>query len=149
MHSNKLTEWNEYYAKEVRERHKGLFLFNIKNEATPWPWTNFPKRTTETALARLRSGHAGVAQHLFRFQLVQSPLCTCGELETISHYVLLCPVYNIQRNNLKRNLLNEGIKDPLSLKLLLGGSTHGVKKQMDITNMMSIFIEETKKMYIL
>ena len=77
-------KWNEDYTREVREKQKGLFLFNIRNKVAPWPWTSFHKRATETALARLRTGHAGIAQHLFRFQLTQSPLCACGEVETIS-----------------------------------------------------------------
>ena len=149
IQKNKLLKWNEDYTKEVRERQKKLFLFDIKKEAASWPWTDFPRRAVETTLARLRTGHAGVAQYLFRFQLTQSPLCSCGEIETISHYLLICPVHDIPRNNLKRNLENEGIKDTLSLKLLLGGSNQDTKKQVEIIRLMSIFIEDTGKLYIL
>ena len=64
-------------------------------------------------------GHAGVAQHLFRFQLPPTPLCDCGEIESIKHYLIDCKLHEISRNVLIKSL--ENIECDLTVKLLLGG----------------------------
>ena len=44
-------------------------------------------------MAKLRIGHIGLNQHLFRFQLVDSPLCECGEVETRENLLMHCIQY--------------------------------------------------------
>ena len=43
--------------------------------------------------ARLRT-ECALNQHLFRKNIVASPLCQCGLQETNTHYFLFCPRYN-------------------------------------------------------
>ena len=48
---------------------------------------------------RLRLGLSHLSSHLFTYNLINDPTCRfCGvESETISHYLLRCPTYHVQR----------------------------------------------------
>jgi hypothetical protein len=47
--------------------------------------------------ARIRMGCSALNSDLFRKNIVNSPHCTCGAIETPTHYLLNCPHYNIPR----------------------------------------------------
>ena len=74
-----------------------------------------------------------------------SPYCTCGEIESVAHYLLTCVRYQNQRETLKNSLLEANITNPLTIKLLLGGEELPVEKQKIITNIMEIFLYGTDK----
>ena len=66
-------------------RKQNLHLGEIKPVIEKWPWTNTQSRQIEVAMSRLRLGHVGLNQHLHRFNMAESPLCsTCGVPETVS-----------------------------------------------------------------
>ena len=49
----------------------------------------------------LRLGMSQLSAHLFPFGFVESPRCSCGVThETVSHYLLDCPLYAAQRERL-------------------------------------------------
>ena len=52
--------------------------------------------------------------------MAPDPLCSCGEVETIEHYLLLCPNFTAQRQILSNELLNLGITN-LSVQTTLEG----------------------------
>ena len=66
--------------------------------------------------ARLRMNCSFLKYHLYLKNLEPDPLCSCGEVESTSHYLLYCPNYLLQRQCLVTKV---GI--PLSLNLLLFG----------------------------
>jgi hypothetical protein len=43
--------------------------------------------------------HSDLNSDLFRKNIVNSPRCTCGAIETPTHYLLNCPHYNIPRQS--------------------------------------------------
>src|SRR5271155_3419445 len=57
-------------------------------------------------LTQLRTNHVPLQAYLYRFKLVNSPICPqCNEHpETVVHYLIYCSKYTNQRNGLKRNL---------------------------------------------
>ena len=60
------------------------------------------RRNTAT-LVRLRTGHCSLNNYLNRFRITESPECQCGHTtETVRHYVMECPLYNNQRNELQK-----------------------------------------------
>ena len=68
--------------------------------------------------ARLRNRCSSLNHHLYVKKIVQSPLCTCGSVESTEHFFLQCPNYvNI------RNQLNLTINDitRVSLRTILYG----------------------------
>ena len=48
--------------------------------------------------ARLRMNSSALNSHLFARNIVDSPNCTCGQIETTSHFLLYCNKYNDLRN---------------------------------------------------
>ncbi len=71
--------------------------------------------------ARLRMDSSSLNSHLFLRNLVDSPNCRCGDVETNSHFLLSCPLYT----NLRQELLDSVSVLPVQVntKTLLFGST--------------------------
>jgi hypothetical protein len=90
-HDRVQISWNQSWLDNVNNSGKGHFLKLIKNQVGFWPWAHNNKRTVETPLAWLHTGHAGVSTHLACFKLCDSPLCSCGSPEKIEHLLLHCP----------------------------------------------------------
>jgi hypothetical protein len=44
-------------------------------------------------------------EHLYIKNIIDSPNCFCGEIESTHHYLFKCPKYTRQRNSLFRKLL--------------------------------------------
>ena len=64
-------------------------------------------RKQTSLLVQLRTGHIGLNSHLFRIRCAESPSCPhCGGItvETIKHFLLLCPKYAQERHILRRQL---------------------------------------------
>ena len=73
---------------------------SIQPSIAPKPWffnpvfRKFGKRAT-SVLIRLRLGHTCSPVRLFKFRLIDSPTCHCGEDEgTIEHIFFHCPLNN-------------------------------------------------------
>ena len=69
--------------------------------------------------ARIRMGCSALNSDLFRKNIVNSPRCTCGAIETPTHYLLNCPNYIMPR---QRHTFGLNLPIPLSTELLLVGS---------------------------
>jgi len=74
-----------------RHTQKGVKLYKAINT-----------RHNVAQLARLCSGHCSLNQYLFRFHHADSPYCECDNqtIETVQHYLLRCPRYEMQRARL-------------------------------------------------
>ena len=70
--------------------------------------------------ARLRMNSSSLNSHLFIRNLVESPNCRCGGLETNSHFLLSCPIYTIIRQELLTSL--SGLPLQIDSNILLFGS---------------------------
>lgn len=106
--------WRENTENTQTGRHMSRYLDQI----TGSPWLKIKERKIETALTRLRIGHAGVNQHLHRFKMRDSPMCdSCGIPETINHFIMECPEYLAERD-IMRNLF-ESLDVVFSIKNVL------------------------------
>ena len=54
-------------------------------------------RQAQILHTRLRLGCSSLNHDLFRKSISQTPHCSCGEIETTSHYLLSCRIYQRQR----------------------------------------------------
>lgn len=71
------------------------------------------KRSIITSISRLRSGHCNSKALLFRFGMVDSPMCYCGRsTKNISRIFLSCPRYEEARNKLLIRLRDLDIPFP-------------------------------------
>lgn len=68
---------------------------------------------------RLRLGSSSLNEHLYVRNLVDSPNCTCGQVETSSHFLLNCTKYDTIREEL---ILSIPFSIPIDSHLLLFGS---------------------------
>ena len=128
----------------VRNKNIGRHLKQIKEKIEYWEHANITDRLVETAITKLRVGHVGLKQCMFRFQLADSPLCACGEVETIQHYVLECPQFNRQRQLMCNSIRALDLKgSDITLKLLLGGSNCDKYAQKLIMKYLGIYLRNT------
>ena len=81
-----------------------LFKRRIKDKygyKCPPPHYYSGLRAASILHTRLRLGMSQLSAHLFPFGFVESPRCSCGvKLETVPHYLLVCPLYAAQRERL-------------------------------------------------
>lgn len=74
----------------------------------------FLDRRHVSTIMRMRTGHCLTGEHLHRIKIKESPLCECGEIDSLNHIFFECPI-----NELKDlNLYKEFIKLKFSLSQL-------------------------------
>jgi ribonuclease HI len=101
---------------------KGMFLRGIRDHVGGHHLPQFRSRRTEIVLNRMRMGHVGVNAYLHRFHMDDTGMCPnagCNLQETIEHYMLHCPSSQLPRTRLRFKLNSRGIREDLTLKLLL------------------------------
>jgi hypothetical protein len=123
----------------------GNRLFGIKDHISYWSWSSHKERVVETALAKLRIGHVGVNKHLFRFELSTSNICSCGQIDSVEHYMLQCPKYVLSRTRYFLEL--ENLKVPMTIKNILGGGEYPEKKQNIIINETLKYLKDTERIW--
>ena len=97
--------WSRNWKTNVILTNKGKILSGLQNEIKNNSWFSLNSRKVESAITRLRIGHAGVGAHLHRFEMQDDPLCDrCLTAETIDHILLRCPKHGLQREKLWRAL---------------------------------------------
>ena len=58
---------------------------------------NYGSRIAQVLHARLRMSSSSLNEHLFRKNLTDSNLCSCGEIESNKHFLLECWNYTLLR----------------------------------------------------
>jgi ribonuclease HI len=137
--------WQRVWRNSVLYHNKGKFLTNIKECVAYWPWASNKIRVIETVMSRLRLGHAGVKQHLLRFNISNDDKCECREVETITHFLLECPIYSIIRRNMKTDLTKLGVT--INLKNILGGGNYSCSIQQEIIEIIGNYLFQTGRIY--
>ena len=145
--SNLIYKWQNDWLQLVNTSNKGKFIINVRNKIGYWPWSSHSNRRVETALCRLRIGHAGLNKHLNRFNLSETSLCECGEEETISHYFLTCQLNDRQRSEMINSL--NYLHVPLLLTNILGGGNYDCMIQCEIINITAKYLCDTSKISII
>ena len=126
-----LDEWRCRWRASVAALGKGEFLSSILERPRFRVWFSLPSRRMSCVVSRLRMGHVGVLQHLYRFNLSDSDLCTvCAVPETVRHFLLDCPRYSRSRIVLRSTLSSVGVDCTLSNVLGCGDHSEAVKRQL-------------------
>ena len=95
----------------------------VKSPAVRIPSYYINQQTTRMGQiyhTRLRLGCSSLKHDLFRRDLIESPNCTCGQVETTSHFLIDCPHYDVFRNRFLANL-----PCPLQADILTDGLPDG------------------------
>lgn len=109
---------NDYWCNKWKESvvlsGKGTFLRGIRDELGRRNWGNI-SRHMECMITRLRIGHAGVGNHMYRFNMRETPICLeCGVDDTIEHFLMKCRSHNNEREELRKSLQELCIQCTLS-----------------------------------
>ena len=59
-------------------------------------------RLTQILHARLRMRSSSLNEHLYIKNIIDSPNCFCGEIESTHHYLFKCPKYTRQRKSFSK-----------------------------------------------
>lgn len=138
--------WQQYWDNMLQATNTGNFLKSIKNNIQYWGWANNKSRILETSLSKLRVGHVGLAQHLHRFGMKDSPFCQCGEIETIKHFMIDCNLYVQFRDQMKIDLQSLNLNMVFDLKLLLGGADCSEREQKQIVKLVGRYLTQTGRL---
>ena len=83
---------------------------------------DFPSKEYFSLLIQLRTGYCRLNSYKHRTgQSTVEPICTCGDIETVSHYLLECPEYEHYREQMLKDISSVGLRN-INLTTLLGRS---------------------------
>lgn len=96
---------------------------------------------------RLRTECSALNQHLFRRNLIPSPNCTCGEVESNKHFLLACPRFNLIRVEMLSKIRQFIPSDILvTTRLLLQGDSNiSVENNIRVFKEVQTFIVKTNR----
>ena len=104
-------EWEGVWEKDItiaRHLHRIIKRKHINKGMDVY--NSIYERRNIAIIARLRTGHCSLNQHLHLIGKLDSPLCECSDTpESVDHYLLYCIKYDQQRAKLQRNVGVGGI----------------------------------------
>nr|CAI5833777.1 unnamed protein product [Callosobruchus analis] len=87
---------------------------------TPWhakyPYIN---RRHVTTIIRMRTGHCATNQHLYKIGMKDTPLCHCGEVQTLNHLFLECLIYKNSNADIYNICKDINITLPTDMQIIL------------------------------
>ena len=118
-----VNEWNRLPADIRNSDNASIFRGKLRQEAeTPPIWCSSGDRKIAVVHAKLRMLCSPINDHLYsHIHVIDSPQCHCGNpRENNRHFLLDCPLYQIERRQMMIDLL--ALKFPISLNSILFGN---------------------------
>ena len=140
FHKNMLKFWSE--------NKTTLYIGEVIGDMKQWYFRTTGNRRLDVLMARFRSGCVGLQGYLYKIKQIQSPYCPhCpGQVETIKHYICLCPQYKYFRIEFANKLQSFGVKiDEFSLSDLFTGSGIPTSKYVKILFAFGEYVDNTCK----
>lgn len=139
------TLWNDHWRDQVEVSGTGLFLRGLSTKPRFRTWASgFPRRVLST-MSRLRIGHVGVAGHLHRFNLCDSPLClVCSVVDTVGHFLMDCSQYDAARALMLSVFVALGI--PFTLQNVLGCGNFAERTEKILLRALSVYLCSTGRL---
>ena len=138
-----ISEWNTF-PENVRTSDLSSFknyLNGNKNVIPPYFYTGH--RKAQTLHTRLRTNCSALNLSLFQKNIVESPLCSCGDIESTDHFLLRCHLYDIIRTELLNRI---GNLCTITIKILLFGNPNlSNEVNTEIFEAVQIFIIKSKR----
>ena len=83
--------------------------------------------------------------HLYLRSLRDDDRCQCGQAETVKHFLLECPVYENQREEMRIELETVGLQRPDTTDLLYGTNFLTKAANEEIFYIVQNYIRRTKR----
>ena len=100
----------------------GRFLYTFKPLVDGKLYLDLPSKDLFPIIHQLRTGYCKLNEYRFKVNQCESLECDCGEIETVQHFLLECPLYEEERDQLLKNLFSQLGINFLDMDLLLGYS---------------------------
>ena len=140
--------WRVVWRSRMILSNKGKFYGNIISDIKYRPWFNHKSQRIESVMARLRTGHVGVAWqacHMKRFNMSDTEMCeVCATTDTVEHFLLNCTKFEAARQVMRARL--RGVRVECTLRNLLSGGTFESFIQREIVRSLAEFIKTTGRM---
>ena len=142
--AHSMTTWQKQW--DVSE--KGRFLHELKPKVTKKTILDFPDKKTYNQIAQLRTGYAKLNDYLFKIGVSDTKNCSCGEIETVEHYLINCEKYFNEREKMRTNLFYQTGISELTTEILLGINDSDLKKNHELTIISALgdFITQTARL---
>ncbi|MES9970162.1 MAG: ribonuclease H family protein [Candidatus Thiodiazotropha sp.] len=98
----------------------GRFFYMFKPTVNGKLFLDIPCKELGSSILQLRTGYNQLNEYKHKLNQCDSAECECGDIETVQHFLLECPLYEDHRQILQRNLFFELGINYLDLPLLLG-----------------------------
>ena len=125
-----IRQWNELPI-EIRTCTSVNILKSYldRDRHTPPKYFGYGNRNSQIIHTRLRLNCSRLKHHLYNKNLIDDPLCECGEVESTSHFFLYCPNYSIIRQQMITDVSR--VTSP-TLKVLLFGNDNLTQKENEV-----------------
>ena len=142
--AHSLTAWQKQW--DVLE--KGRFLYGLKPKVSKKTVFDFPDKKSYNLIAQLRKGYARLNDFLFKIWVSQTRNCSCGEIESIEHYLLNCEKCFNERERMRSILFQQTGITEMTTEILLGNNDTDLKKEHDLTILSALgdFITQTARL---
>jgi len=137
-----LERWQRRWLSEFGS-HLGIdSLSRLRVTVQRWRVVPLGSRAAQTCLARLRIGHCKLSAHRARFDSSVSHLCDCGHIETVSHFLLSCPLYHLPRERMLHTI--RAFYDGVVNEEVLLGSSESPKSIADMSKVVNAVFDFVK-----
>lgn len=133
-----LKKWQERCAKA----ETGRDLFELRPRVDYKVKYSFESAGGERAVAQLRTGYARLNEYMHKVNVKESNKCKCGAVESVSHYLLFCPLFEREREVMRKRLFENCGIIHLDLNILLD-----VRKDDELKEWRSVILSELE-MYV-
>jgi hypothetical protein len=100
-----IKDWNNLPVNYRNSPSISIFKSRLNEDVQSVPSHYYVgERKYQIIHTRLRTHCSSLKEHLFSKNIIESPLCECGDIENTSHYFFSCPRYQDERNVLLNNL---------------------------------------------
>jgi hypothetical protein len=139
----------------------GRFAHSILPRVSLRPWFEGQKkdRSFVTSVSRIMSGHSSVRSHLYRFGIVEGPMCVClQDYETMDHLIWHCERFGSERHRIIDALSELDVHMGLQFRIcvvyesevpsnVFWTSSEVLKSVSDLTDSLSVDVELEKKSF--
>ena len=140
-----IREWNSLEHQIRNAPSIGSFKTQIKDvKHKPPDWFKSGKRKDAINHARLRMMCSSLNDHLYsQLHVIDNPKCPCGNpRESAKHYLLECPLYTIERDQMLLELRDLGFHPSLQ-NLLAGSNDYSVDVNLQAVTIIHNYLRST------
>ncbi len=139
-------EWNNLSPDIRNSSSLNIFKNHLKADVTPVPTYYYTgQRAAHILHTRIRTNCSSLNHHLYTNNIIDSPSCICGAVETTHHFLLRCPLYTVFRDHMNTILTQMNVETNNASLLLYGDTSASDETNTSIFHVVQDYIIHTKR----